>query len=261
MAEETSISWCDSTINFWWGCEKVGPGCENCYAEVWSSRFGEKLWGANGSRRKIKKQPGEIRALNRAHDAFFAEHGRRRSVFMSSMGDLFDVDVPEEWRLEAYEEAAEATNLDIIFLTKRLPNVAKHVPNTWSKGWPSHIGLMATMVTQEEVNRDQPRLINLKRKFNIPWVGISSEPQLEPIVYGPGLQHVDVIVTGGETGKNRRPFDVQWGEDTLDQCEAVGTLFHFKQDGAAKSGERGNASDRLWSRKDILGPKVKHAKG
>ena len=31
MSEKTKIDWCDSTINFVSGCEKVSPGCAHCY--------------------------------------------------------------------------------------------------------------------------------------------------------------------------------------------------------------------------------------
>ena len=34
MAEVTNIAWCDSTWNPWIGCQKVSPGCDNCYAET-----------------------------------------------------------------------------------------------------------------------------------------------------------------------------------------------------------------------------------
>ena len=49
MAEATNIRWCDSTINFWWGCTKVGPGCDHCYAEGWAKRSGHVEWGPHGS--------------------------------------------------------------------------------------------------------------------------------------------------------------------------------------------------------------------
>lgn len=34
MGETTKISWTDHTWNPWMGCQKVSPGCENCYAET-----------------------------------------------------------------------------------------------------------------------------------------------------------------------------------------------------------------------------------
>ncbi|MBN3750104.1 RusA family crossover junction endodeoxyribonuclease [Burkholderia sp. Se-20373] len=33
MSENTKIEWCDHTFNPWEGCQKVGPGCDHCYAE------------------------------------------------------------------------------------------------------------------------------------------------------------------------------------------------------------------------------------
>ena len=34
MAENSKIEWTDHTFNPWEGCQKVGPGCDNCYAEA-----------------------------------------------------------------------------------------------------------------------------------------------------------------------------------------------------------------------------------
>jgi hypothetical protein len=43
MAEETEIAWTDSTFNPWWGCSKVGAGCDHCYAESLDKRTGGGL--------------------------------------------------------------------------------------------------------------------------------------------------------------------------------------------------------------------------
>ncbi len=53
MAESTSIEWCDATFNPWWGCQKVSPACDHCYAERDSKRFapGRVLWGVGAERR------------------------------------------------------------------------------------------------------------------------------------------------------------------------------------------------------------------
>jgi len=39
MAENTKIEWCDHTINWWWGCAKISPACEHCYAESIDRHF------------------------------------------------------------------------------------------------------------------------------------------------------------------------------------------------------------------------------
>lgn len=54
MAENTKIEWTDHTFNPWEGCQKVGPGCDNCYAETRNARFagGQAVnWGPGAPRR------------------------------------------------------------------------------------------------------------------------------------------------------------------------------------------------------------------
>nr|WP_264840964.1 phage Gp37/Gp68 family protein [Burkholderia cenocepacia] len=55
MSENTKIEWCDHTFNPWEGCQKVGPGCDNCYAEARNARFGGGTavnWGPGAPRRR-----------------------------------------------------------------------------------------------------------------------------------------------------------------------------------------------------------------
>lgn len=35
----TKIEWATDTVNFWWGCSKVSPACDHCYAEAMDLRF------------------------------------------------------------------------------------------------------------------------------------------------------------------------------------------------------------------------------
>lgn len=51
MGENSKIEWTDETFNPWWGCEKVSPGCANCYAEAWAKRTGNAVWGHGVPRR------------------------------------------------------------------------------------------------------------------------------------------------------------------------------------------------------------------
>lgn len=268
MAERSAIEWCDATVNFWWGCTKVSPGCDNCYAEEWNEFRGTGEWGAGAPRRKIAGAVGLIRKLQRDAAAFFAEHGRRRRVFMQSMSDTFDNEVDPSLRAEALCEAEAANELSIILLTKRGTNVAKMVPGHWiGGGWPKHIGLMFSITNQREADRDIPRLLRLKAELGIPWVGISMEPMLAPInvrrlpvakyitvdaLTGfhcatrtaksflaatklkmpdlpSGLPSLDWIIVGGESGHNARPLHPGWVRPIQRACLLTGTAFLFKQ--------------------------------
>jgi protein gp37 len=46
MAKFSNIEWTDATYNPWYGCTKVSPACDHCYAEsLMDTRFGKVTWG------------------------------------------------------------------------------------------------------------------------------------------------------------------------------------------------------------------------
>ena len=257
MAETSGIGWTDATVNFWWGCTKVGPGCDHCYAEKWNGFRGNKQWGPGAPRRWIKGSTALIRKLQRGHDAFLAEHMRHRRVFMHSMSDFFDNEVDPNWRAQALCEIEEAPDLDIQIVTKRVSNVEKMMPPRMLAFWPRHIGLMITVCNQAEWNRDVPRLCALKAKFDIPWIGISMEPMLGPIhtrcapitdelrraasfagkdeffdPCHPRLRYsIDWIIVGGESGRDARPMHPEWVRKVRDSLRVFDSSakFFFKQ--------------------------------
>jgi protein gp37 len=59
------------------------------------------------------------------------------------------------------------------------------------------------------------------------------------------------LVIGGESGPNRRPFDLAWLESVAEQCDTAGVPLFVKQDGAFRPGEQGRIPDRLWARKEF----------
>jgi protein gp37 len=269
MFDQSKIEWTDFTVNFWEGCQKVGPGCDNCYAEARDIRFtGGSHWGPNALRRKVKGGIAKLHKINRDAPKFKAEHGHWPRVFCSSLSDVFDNAVPESYRLEAFPEIEASKNCQIQLLTKRIGNVEKLIPYDWANnrndGWPSHVGLMITVVNQAEANRDIPKLLAIKARLGIPWIGISYEPALGPLylsllsvgargegrvvgdtydaltglaVYSTAIGYVrrpngptlDWVICGGESGPNARPMHPDWARSIRDQCAASGTPFFFKQ--------------------------------
>lgn len=233
MAETSAIEWCDATVNFWWGCSKVSPGCDNCYAEAWNAFRGTGEWGPGAPRRPIKGSVALIRKLNRISPLdFFTDHGRLMRVFVQSMSDTFDNEIDDAWRTVLFSELEQARWIHTILLTKRIGNVAGMVPPPWLEGrWPRHIGLMISVCTQREANRDIKKLRDLKKRLGIPWVGISFEPMIEPIT-PPAIDGIDWIIVGGESGKKgqvTRPLHPKWVWNIQHACTRAGVAFFFQQ--------------------------------
>ncbi|MGL5736257.1 MAG: DUF5131 family protein, partial [Beijerinckiaceae bacterium] len=93
-------------------------------------------------------------------------------------------------------------------------------------------GLMITVVNQTEADRDIPRLLALKAKWGIPWVGLSMEPVLGQVILRPEwLAELNWAICGGESGPGARPMHPDWARSLRDQCQAAGVPFFFKQHG------------------------------
>lgn len=268
MAVETGIPWTDSTYNAWHGCTEVGPACDGCYAREQDARqmkSGPKHWGPGVERRYLAEATRNAPFVwQRNADKFFAAHGRPQRVFASSMCDVFDNEVPDEWRRELYATIEKCDRLIFQMLTKRISNVMKMAPAHWffpkviaqpglpRNGWPRHVGLMVTIVTQEEADRDIPRLLKLKTTCNIPWVGISYEPAQEYVNFRPWLGDdsnggLDWIIFGGKSGPewNDRPFDINWGRLTYIDCARAMVAFFMKQVASARPTDKMIPSDVL----------------
>lgn len=243
MAGTTGIAWTDSTMNFWEGCQKVGPGCDHCYAEARNIRFAAGAnWGPGAPRRRTSKHVwNQPLKWNAEADAFEAEHGHPRRVFACSLADVFDNAVPEAWQLDAFAEMQLATRLRWQVLTKRIGNVEGMVPTHWRSGlWPRHVGLMITVVTAAEVRRDVPKLIDVKRRLGVPWVGLSAEPLLEDIapVLVSFLEtgEIDWIIVGGESGRGARVYDASWAANLISVGRAFEVPIFHKQFGGNPAG-------------------------
>lgn len=218
MADTTEISWADATFNPWIGCSKISPACDHCYAERDNGR--RKWvpgWGLGVPRKRTSpsnwKQP---LAWNRRAE----KTGVPLRVFCASLADVFDNEVPQEWRDDLWELMRQTPHLRWMVLTKRIGNAAKMLPPDWPF---ANVGLMATIVNQEEWDRDWPKL----RALPAAWRGVSAEPLLGPIHMG--IDGPDWLIVGGESGDNARPMHPDWALSLSDQCEHQGIAFHFKQ--------------------------------
>lgn len=193
MSDATAIEWADSTFNPWIGCTRIGPGCDHCYAEAdFDHRRHRVTWGPRQLRSRTSaanwKRPLQWESL---HAEFFSKHGRHRRVFCASLADVFDHEVPAEWRADLFSLIEKTPNLIWMLLTKRIGNVASMVEEAtdmidygegwqsmWGQGvWPDNVWLGATICNQEEADRDIPKLLGIPAHVRF----LSMEPLLGPV--------------------------------------------------------------------------------
>jgi protein gp37 len=291
MAENTHISWADDTFNPWVGCMKVSPACDGCYAEhMMDTRMGRVKFGGPGKGVGTRQRttPAYWRkplAWNREQEAL--EHNSRiigevapaRFVFCASLADVFDIAVPTEWRRDLFDLIRQTPHLTWLLLTKRPQNIAPLFSDTVEGNmsaataftrWPRNAAIGCTVVTQDEAQRDLPRLLRAKATLNPAFAFLSMEPLLEPVDVGPWLRDLcpnchqpdcspslrsdgaevfsvcgefvmqtprpalDWVITGGETDQGAhmaRPAHPDWFRSLRDQCAAAGVPYHHKQHG------------------------------
>jgi protein gp37 len=218
MGANTKIEWTDHTINFWEGCTKVSPGCDNCYAKTLSDRFNKpSLWGVGAKR---------LWRQNAAQNLFKLKSGR---VFIQSMSDIADSEVPLEWFKTAWEAIKASPQVKVQLLTKRLSVLLRRLVAIGETHWPKHVGLMISVVNQEEADRDVPKLLAADARWQIPFVGLSCEPLLGPLNLKPWLEDLDWVIVGGESGPNARPMHPDWARDIMQDCYTWAVPYFFKQ--------------------------------
>jgi protein gp37 len=241
MAENSAIEWTDHTFNPWEGCQKIGPGCDGCYAEARNARFGTPKgqppvamnWGPGAPRRRTSasnwRKPHHWQA-----DAarFLAEHGRRQRVFCASLADVFDNAVDSQWRRDLAVVILLTPDLDWLLLTKRIGNALDMLIDMFPGGVPDNVHPGATIVSQDEWDRDATKIARVATACGR-GVFLSMEPLLGAVNLGTSRYRWQSIfswvIAGGESGAGARPMHPDWVRSLRDQCAAAGVPFLFKQ--------------------------------
>ncbi|SEU36429.1 protein gp37 [Burkholderia cepacia] len=280
MSENSKIEWCDHTFNPWIGCTKVSPACDHCYAErstparalgiEWGTHAPRYRTAAANWQKPITWNNRPFYACRvcgwRGHRAMIDDGTpvcpnpsclpvsllpARPRVFCASLADVFDNAVDLLWRRDLFKLIADTPNLDWLLLTKRIGNVPTMLRHIGVEQLPDNVWLGATIVNQEEAERDIPKLLAVPARVRF----LSMEPLLGPVdltavsftvspgYIGDALQWhhqphcsrderypaVDWVIVGGESGQGARPMHPDWARDLRDQCTAAGVPFLFKQ--------------------------------
>lgn len=219
----TQIEWTDETWNPTTGCTKVSPGCDNCYAERVTKRFGHN----GGKFDELILHPDRLVKPLRWR--------KPRRIFVDSMSDLFHRDIPEAFLATIWDVMDKAPDHQFQILTKR-PHRMLRILNQGKKlnDPPLHnVWLGTSIETSEYLKRITP-LVWTRAAYRF----LSFEPLLGPIGEV-NLRGIDWVIVGGESGSKSviRPMDPAWARAIRRQCEEWGVPFFFKQHGGYRKCE------------------------
>ena len=230
MASQSKIEWTNSTWNPITGCNKVSPGCKNCYAERMAHRL--QAMG-NPSYQKGFEMTLHEHLLDRP-----LKWRKPQMIFVNSMSDLFHEEVPEEFIQRVFDVMREADWHIFQILTKRSERLLE-LHSTID--WPSNVWMGVSVENKQYKFRiQQLKKTNAKTKF------LSLEPLIGPLK-NLNLNGIDWVIVGGESGPRARPVEEQWILEIRDQCLRSNTPFFFKQwGGVIKSRHGRELQGRTW---------------
>lgn len=245
----TIISWTNETWNPTTGCTKVSKGCDFCYAEQLSLRFGwsRKPWTKSNETENLVLHPERLDKPRKF------KPGTR--CFVNSMSDLFHPLVPDDFLASVFRVMAECPHVTFQVLTKRPARAAK-----WAGPWAPNIWMGTSVEDAAALFRvDYLRRCQARTRF------LSCEPLLGPLT-GIDLAGIDWVIAGGESGRHipqhpERFMRHEWARELRDACVASGVAFFFKQRSAVRT-EMGNelieadGSTSIWEQYPDRAPTV-----
>lgn len=230
MADSSSIEWTEATWNPVTGCVKISPGCKHCYAERLAGRL---------------KAMGSPRYASGFETAFHPEAllaptrwKRSRMIFVNSMSDLFQDEVPLSFIKQVFEVMEACPQHTFQVLTKR-PHLARAASTELP--WPPNVW-MGTSVEHPDYLHRVRELQQVPAAVRF----LSLEPLLARFPRLT-LSGIHWVIVGGESGPGARPIEPEWVREIRRHCERSQVAFFFKQWGGVNKKRTGRLLDgRTW---------------
>lgn len=161
-----------------------------------------------------------------------------RLIFVNSMSDLFQDEVPLEFIQRVFATIADTPRHTYQVLTKRsqrLAELATALP------WPANLWMGVSVEGPKVLHRiEDLRRVPARVRF------ISAEPLIAPLS-GLNLGGIYWVIVGGESGPGARPMDERWAIEIRDQCTQREVPFFFKQWGGVNKKIAGrHLQGQLW---------------
>lgn len=274
---KSNIGWTEHTVNPFKAydpsreatghfCQKVSPGCKNCYASSLQKRF--RMHEYTVSNRE------NVELFLQEKDLDYVVKRKEPTLFFwCSMTDMFWEEYPDEWIDRCFGTMFEASHHFHLVLTKHPDRARSYLEDRHrivrvscksyndnirrdprkkdfvrssdfikllGERWPLPNVMLGTSVeSQDYVGRlDDLAACNVAYRF------VSCEPLIDKVDLSKHLsvesyegrwrstlqpKSLDWVIVGGESGPNARPMNPNWLMLLKDQCSPASVPFFFKQ--------------------------------
>jgi protein gp37 len=227
MKRKQGIAWTEDTWNPSTGCDRVSPGCDNCYALTLAERLktmGNPKYQNDGE--PPRSGPGFGFTIHPDTLDIPRRWQRPRFVFVNSMSDLFHEDMPIGFLQSIFDTMNETPRHTYQVLTKRSQRLKKMADQFT---WTPNIWMGVSVENQKYSFRSR----HLAETEGPALRFLSVEPLIGEVPDLP-LDNIDWVIVGAESGNGARTMEHDWVRDIRDQIlarpEDSRPAFFYKQD-------------------------------
>ena len=138
----------------------------------------------------------------------------------------FLIQEADGWREECWKMIRQRADCTFLFLTKRIERFMECIPEDWDDGY-ENVVVCCTIENQENADRKLPVFQTLPIKHKC----ITAQPLIGPIDMEKYLDHIELVVVGGESDRDARVLDYDWVLNIREQCIRKHVSFEFRQCG------------------------------
>lgn len=132
----------------------------------------------------------------------------------------------DDWREECWKMIRQRADCTFLFLTKRIERFMACTPEDWGDGY-ENVVVCCTIENQDNADRKLSVFQTLPIKHKC----ITAQPLIGPIDLEKYLDHIELVVVGGESDRDARPLDYDWVLNIREQCIRKQVSFQFRQCG------------------------------
>lgn len=133
--------------NPWHGCQKISPGCQNCYVYRRDGQFGKDS-------SLVAKTASFDLPMRKNRQGEYKLQSTGKIVYTCMTSDFF---LPEAdpWRAEAWQMIRQRSDLHFAIITKRIHRFTQALPEDWGEGYPN-VTILCTCENQEQADKRLP---------------------------------------------------------------------------------------------------------